>query len=439
MMRSRVERVMEDLRMASEDFINQLRNDSENKSKRSIWLAVTELFTQVISGVKNFFSFQEIKNVQENSKHLTVQFNELSKNQEQVVENQNYLSEKLAEINSKMHLLLYIDEFVSRIRHNMNILERFTQAMISLHSGLVPESIFSNTDADVVYSSLKDQASLQGKTLVIDNGLMLYGSKISFFVEKTTLEVWYHINCYDKTKKFSLSEQVDLPLVKNNKSFSIKDPKRFIAASDGLESDKKIVVLEDLKTCQEFQPRSFLCPDLTIWKNFNDICQANLFLFDSTKNCEIEIVETKIRYTYTYDNLLVFSFPETSDIVEICDAGVKYSTKVGIFKYDLKPNCMLHTTDFYIRGKFDAHFTTNLTRKNLSISKNERIKFEPPKNDNKFKEMSYNRTEVEFEILDNHDIAQYIMTVVVVIIVLGIIAFLVIKSKRLVTPANNAA
>ena len=85
MMRSRVERVMEDLRMASQDFINQLRNDSENKSKRSIWLAITELFSQVISGVKNFFSFQEIKNVQENSKHLTVQFNELSKNQELLI------------------------------------------------------------------------------------------------------------------------------------------------------------------------------------------------------------------------------------------------------------------------------------------------------------------------------------------------------------------
>ena len=82
MMRSRVERVMEELRSASSEFLSQLKNDSETKNKRSIFVAVTELFSTVISGIKNLFSYQEIKNVQENSKHLTIQFNELSKNQE---------------------------------------------------------------------------------------------------------------------------------------------------------------------------------------------------------------------------------------------------------------------------------------------------------------------------------------------------------------------
>ena len=72
---------MEELRSASSEFLSQLKNDSETKNKRSIFVAVTELFSTVLSGIKNLFSYQEIKNVQENSKHLTIQFNELSKNQ----------------------------------------------------------------------------------------------------------------------------------------------------------------------------------------------------------------------------------------------------------------------------------------------------------------------------------------------------------------------
>lgn len=443
MMRSRVERTMEDLRIASEDFINQLQNDGKY-FKRSIWVALSEIFSQVISGVKNFFSYKEIQNVQENSKHLTVQFNELSKNQEIVIENQNYLSEKLEVIESKLHLSLYINEFVSRVKHNIEILKRFTQAMISLHSGLTPVSIFSNADADRVFDSLRDQAALQGKTLIIDDGIQLYGSKTSFFVANHTLEIWLHTQCYDKTKRFSLFEKLNLPLVRDGNSFMISDPFRFIATTEGLErafmeADKKVVVLENLDNCQQFRDRSFLCPDLTFWKNFETICLANLFLFDSTKNCKIENVETRNRYTYTYNNLLVFSFPESSEIVEICDHKVKYSTLAGTFKYDLKPNCVLHTVDFYLRGKFDSHFNTNLTRKSLFISGKESTKFEPPIKESKFKEMTYNRTQIEFEVIDDHDIVQYVMSGFIVIIVVGIIGFLFIKSKRLVTQANNVA
>ena len=437
MMRSRVERVMEELRSASSEFLSQLKNDSETKNKRSIFVAVTELFSTVISGIKNLFSYQEIKNVQENSKHLTIQFNELSKNQELVIENQKYLSDKVLEIESKLHLTLFIDEFVSRVNHNIEILQKFTKAMISLHQGLVPVSIFTNSDADLVFRNLKDQASKQGKTLAIDTGIKLFGAKTSFFLANETLEIWQHVMCYDRNKRFSLFEQIDLPLVKNGESFSIDESMRFIATTEGLDFDKKVVVMKNLENCQEFSERSFLCQDLTIWKNYDDICIANLFLSDSTEHCKIIPVETKNRYTYTYDNLLVFGFPKPSEIVEICDNGVKYSTLTGIFKYDLKPNCELHTENFFIRGKFDAHFETNLTRKTLMIPKNENKKFNPPKKDKKFHEISYNSTFIEFEIIDNHDIAQYVTHVVIAIVVFGIIGFLIMKSRKMVTIANN--
>ena len=71
------------------------------------------------------------------------------------------------------------------------------------------------------------------------------------------------------------------------------------------------------------------------------------------------------------------------------------------------------------------------------IPKNENKKFNPPKIDKKFHEISYNSTFIEFEIIDNHDIAQYVTHAVIAIVVFGIIGFLIMKSRKMVTIANN--
>ena len=437
MMRARVNRVMGDLRTASKEFMDQLSTDQDRVKKRSVWLAISEVFSGIISGIRNFFSYQEIQAVKTHSKLLTVKFNELSKNQEVLVDNQNYLSKQLKDIKQKFHLSLFVDDFVSRINHNLILLKKFTQALVTLQHGLTPISIFGHSEMQTVYEQLRDAAKLQGMTLTIESGVELYGAETSFFIENRTISIWQHVDCYQKENKFSLFEQLDLPLIKNGNSFELKGQSRFIGSTKELGSDKGIVIMENLESCKEFKARSYLCSNLKIWKSFGFLCEANLFIDNSIENCNLVPISTGAKYTYTFDKLLVFSFPVETEIAEICSEEVNYFTLKGIVKFNLKENCILHTDDFYLYGKFDSHFKSNLTTKHLLVSDEEAIKLEDIRDDdNNSNVIAFNHTQVEFESFDGHDYSQYIVDVVIVIIVVGIVVFLYLKSRRLVTQAN---
>lgn len=429
---------MSDYRSATLEFVYQLQNDPEPIQKRSIWVGMVELASTVVAGIRNLFSNQEIKHIEKHNQHLTVRFNELSKHQEILTKNQNYLAEQVKLISSKIHLSLYVDELISRINHNMEIVRKFTQALISLHAGNVPTYLFGGAEMESVFQELRTKAAISGLTLIVDTSVQLYGSQTSFFIENSTLNVWKHVQCYNQDEKFSLFERINLPFIQDGNSYEILDRYRFIGSTLGLTSDRELIILENLNNCKEFKSKLFLCPETVIWKNFESICSANLFLDNSLENCEVKSVVTKNRFTYTYDNSLILSFPKQEEVVELCKNEVHYSKLVGVTKYELGNDCILHTNDYYLRAHSNMHFTSNLTVKNLIITNEEKIKLKEMtfESENDFIETTYNHTEIDFEPFSYHDSAQYGLNAFIGILVFGLIIFLIIKSRRLAANSN---
>ena len=315
-------------------------NSTKPRAKRRInWnvnFDMAEIATSVFSGLENLFSLPTLKQVIRTQKATIHKVQLLSDRTKILLGRSIAASQRISELekdNQIINLVDILDEVIDEIK-NME------HAIKSIYKGILSEHLVAHDIANEALEQIEYQLSTIGLSSVQTRSLDLYcNTKSDSFLINGTINIFSHIDAYDRKNPMKLFELANLPMSYNGTLFNLEVQDYFLARSEELrEKEATFLILDklDFSQLKKINKNEFLLKNPEHRSRAGDDCLINLFLRSDLRKCQLHpIPEPEIVYaTYLADQNLVLFCPSQQLVGSRCDG--KFLDKHFICGYSVE-------------------------------------------------------------------------------------------------------
>ena len=303
-------------------------NSTRSRAKRRInWnvnFDMAEIATSVFSGLENLFSLPTLKQVIRTQKATIHKVQLLSDRTKILLGRSIAASQRISELekdNQIINLVDILDEVIDEIK-NME------HAIKSIYKGILSEHLVAHDVANEALEQIEYQLSTIGLSSVQTRSLDLYcNTKSDSFLINGTINIFSHIDAYDRKNPMKLFELANLPMSYNGTLFNLEVQDYFLARSEELrEKEATFLILDklDFSQLKKINKNEFLLKNPEHRSRAGDDCLINLFLRSDLRKCQLHpIPEPEIVYaTYLADQNLVLFCPSQQLVGSRCNGKI---------------------------------------------------------------------------------------------------------------------
>ena len=303
-------------------------NSTKPRAKRRInWnvnFDMAEIATSVFSGLENLFSLPTLKQVIRTQKATIHKVQLLSDRTKILLGRSVAASQRISELekdNQIINLVDILDEVIDEIK-NME------HAIKSIYKGILSEHLVAHDIANEALEQIEYQLSTIGLSSVQTRSLDLYcNTKSDSFLINGTINIFSHIDAYDRKNPMKLFELANLPMSYNGTLFNLEVQDYFLARSEELrEKEATFLILDklDFSQLKKINKNEFLLKNPEHRSRAGDDCLINLFLRSDLRKCQLHpIPEPEIVYaTYLADQNLVLFCPSQQLVGSRCNGKI---------------------------------------------------------------------------------------------------------------------
>ena len=303
---------------------NSTRPRTRRRINWNVNFDMAEIATSVFSGLENLFSLPTLKQVIQTQKATIHKVQLLSERTKILLSRSIAASQRISELeknNQIINLIDILDEVIDEI-NNMKY------AIKSIYRGILSEHLVAHDIANEALEQIEYQLSTIGLSSVQTRSLDLYcNTKSDSFLINGTINIFSHIDAYDRKNPMKLFELANLPLSYNGSLFHLEIQDYFLARSEELrEKEATFLILDklDFSQLKKINKNEFLLKHPDHRSRAGDDCLINLFLRSDLRKCQLHpIPEPEIVYaTYLADQNLVFFCPNQQLVGSRCNGKI---------------------------------------------------------------------------------------------------------------------
>ena len=270
---------------------NQISSRKKRKVNFDVKIDAGQVVQNIFSGINSIFHYKALSALGNDVNHLQSQFQGIQSLVRNVTNNIQYVKHNQESIKYDIEGLQLVMELIYKIDITRQMVAQLVLGIHRLAEGRIDPSLLPLVQANLALQELTSKMQQSGLKPIISHPMELYNLPITYALFKNSIEIFIHVPGVDiRDEGFQLLEFSPMGIIQENQSYLlVKDQAKFIAISEGIESDAKIITLtwEDFnKKCSKVGVQEWACIRPRMVKQVANNCLSSLYFGHGSQPCK---------------------------------------------------------------------------------------------------------------------------------------------------------